>query len=117
MTARLFSATTAAAPEEPVLAAASGTEYLEARRRARRRAREVPEADPLRACLQGVVRAERVHRHDAPPLIASLYHLIARGRAADYLAAVTAAAAALAPARVRATGPWAPYAFTPEALA
>jgi gas vesicle protein GvpL/GvpF len=117
MTARLFSATTAAAPEEPVLAAASGTEYLEGRRRAWRRAREVPEAAPLRACLQGLVRAERVQRHDAPPLIASLYHLIARGRAADYLAAVTAAATALAPARVRATGPWAPYAFTPEALA
>ena len=117
MTARLFAATAAAAPEEPVLAAASGTEYLEARRRARRRAREVPEAAPLRACLEGLVRAERVHRHDAPPLVASLYHLIARGRAAEYLTAVTAAAAALAPTRVRATGPWAPYAFTPEALA
>jgi len=77
-------------------------------------AREAPELEPLRPWLEPLVRAERVTRHDTPPLIASVYHLIDRGAGAAYLAAVERVA--LAAARVVATGPWPPYAFAPEAL-
>ena len=118
MTARVFAAAggVSAAADAAALAT-TGAEYLERRRLAQRRAREVPEAAPLRARLDGLVRAERVRRHDAPPLLATLYHLVARGRAGDYLAAVADAAVSLEPARVSASGPWPPYAFAPEALA
>ena len=115
MTARVFAAAAAGAGAEPA-PATTGLEYLERRRAAQRRAREVPEAAPLRARLDGLVRAERVRRHDAPPLLATLYHLVARGRAEEYLAAVADAAVALEPTRVSASGPWPPYAFAPESL-
>jgi hypothetical protein len=91
-----------------------GTRYLAARRAEWRRAREAPELAGLRPALAPLVRAERVTRHDTPPLLASVYHLIDRGGAGAYRAAVERAA--LAPVRVAATGPWPPYAFAPEAL-
>jgi hypothetical protein len=56
-----------------------------------------------------------VERHDAPPLLVSLYHLVARGEAARYRRAVTGAAAGLG-LQVLVSGPWPPYAFAPEAL-
>src|SRR5437588_580118 len=49
-----------------------GARYLTARRAEWRRAREAPELTPLRPALAPVVRAERVTRHDAPPLLASV---------------------------------------------
>ena len=91
-----------------------GARYLTARRAEWRRAREAPELTPLRPALAPVVRAERVTRHDAPPLLASVYHLIDRGDAAAYHAVVEHAD--LGTVRVVATGPWPPYAFAPEAL-
>jgi len=91
-----------------------GARYLTARRAEWRRAREAPELTPLRPALAPVVRAERVTRHDAPPLLASVYHLIDRGDAAAYHAVVDHAD--LGTVRVVATGPWPPYAFAPEAL-
>ena len=91
-----------------------GARYLTERQAQWRRAREVPELAALRPALAPLVRAERVVRHDTPPLLASVYHLIDRGRAGDYQAAVEAAAPG--PIRVVATGPWPPYAFAPEAL-
>jgi len=93
-----------------------GARYLAARRAEWRRAHEAPELEPLRPALQPLVRAERVTRHDTPPLLASVYHLVDRGGVAAYRAAVEDGAAAVAPLRVVATGPWAPYAFAPEAL-
>jgi hypothetical protein len=93
-----------------------GTRYLEARRRRARRDADVPELAALRPRLAALVRAEHAQRHDAPPLLASVHHLIDRGAAPAYLAAVEAAAAALAPVRAVATGPWPPYAFAPEDL-
>jgi hypothetical protein len=117
MTLRVFGAT-AAVEEPPALdpALGPGARYLESRRRESRRAADVPELMPLRGPLAGFVRAERVERHDAPPLCATVYHLVDRGRAAAYRAAVEACAEALAPTRVAVSGPWPPYAFTPEAL-
>lgn len=94
-----------------------GTRYLEDRRRRTRRDADVPELAPLRCHLDALVRAEQVQRHPTPPLLASVYHLIDRGRAAAYMDAVAAGAAALAPTRAVATGPWPPYAFAPEQLA
>ena len=91
-----------------------GARYLAARRAEWRRAREAPELAPLRPALGALVRAERVTRHDAPPLLASVYHLIDRGVAAEYQATVQSAD--LGSVRVIATGPWPPYAFAPEAL-
>jgi hypothetical protein len=88
-----------------------GTRYLAERRRAR----EVPEIAPLRRLLSRIVRAERVDSHDRPPLVASVYHLIPRGRSAEYLAALERTAPSLAGIRARASGPWPPYAFGPEA--
>jgi Gas vesicle synthesis protein GvpL/GvpF len=94
--------------------AGPGARYLAARRAEWRRAREAPELAPLRPALEALVRAERVTRHDTPPLLASVYHLVDRGAAAAYRAALESSTACSV--RVVATGPWPPYAFAPEAL-
>jgi hypothetical protein len=116
MTLRLFGEPVRADDEPAPSDLGPGTRYLEARRRQARRDADVPELAPLRPPLATLVRAERAQRHDAPPLLASVYHLIDRGRAAAYLDAVAAGAPALAPARAVVTGPWPPYAFAPEHL-
>jgi Gas vesicle synthesis protein GvpL/GvpF len=86
----------------------SGTAYLESLRRLR----SIPALDPLRAALGPLVRAERTEPHDGP-LIASVYHLIDRGSAPQYLRALAGVALAL---RVAPTGPWPAWSFAPEAL-
>jgi hypothetical protein len=94
-----------------------GSRYLERRARAI----ELPELAPLRDALAGLVRVERAEpagldepapRGDAAGgrLVARVYHLVARGRAAAYTAAVAAAAPAL-PRRVVVIGPSPAYAF------
>lgn len=119
MTLRVLGQASASASLAPVAEIAGdagpGARYLAARRSEWRRAREAPELAPLRPGLEKLVRAERVTRHDTPPLLASVYHLIDRGASAEYRAIVER----LAPTDVRvvATGPWPPYAFAPEALA
>jgi hypothetical protein len=92
----------------------SGARYLAGRRAAWRRAREVPELASLRPALQPLVRAERVTRHDAPPLLASVYHLVDRGSAAAYRDVVERSPQT--PVQLAVGGPWPPYAFAPEAL-
>jgi hypothetical protein len=96
--------------------AGPGARYLTARRAEWRRTHDAPELAPLRPTLAALVKAERVTRHDAPPLLASVYHLVDRDAVPAYLEAVEGGSAALAPLRVAATGPWPPYAFAPEAL-
>jgi hypothetical protein len=93
-----------------------GARYLAERARVQRASSEVSELAPLRPVLDQFVAAERVERHQAPPLVASVYHLLARGTAAAYLAAVEEAARDLPGIRVTVSGPWAPYAFAPERL-
>ena len=85
-----------------------GTRYLQERLRAK----ALPELEPLRARLSDLVRAERVEPHAEPGLIASVYHLIDRGRSAQYVRAVESAA--IEPLRVSATGPWPAWSFAPE---
>jgi Gas vesicle synthesis protein GvpL/GvpF len=93
-----------------------GTRYLAERARAQRAATAIGELAPLRPVLDRFVTAERVERHDALPLVASVYHLVPRGAAAEYATAVEDAARRLSGMRVTVSGPWAAYAFAPETL-
>jgi gas vesicle protein GvpL/GvpF len=116
--------------EEPVVEAAGeapdeddaetapgpGTRYLTQRRRQRREA-AVPELAPLRARLGGLIAAERIERRTTPPFRASVYHLVERGRSAAYRDAVESNRDLVRGVRLRVSGPWAPYAFAPEAVA
>jgi hypothetical protein len=102
MTLRLF-ASGASAPAAVEDAARPGTSWL----RTRARAAQIPELDRIRAVLGRWVKREHVERHDTPPLVASVYHLVAREDAAAY----AEAARAIAEWGVRASGPFPPYAF------
>lgn len=106
-----------ATAETPTAAAGGGpgTRYLAGRRHAHERARRVPELEPLRTRLADLVREERVERHDRPPLLATVQHLVRRGAGARYVDVVDAARDSLRPWRVSVTGPWLPYAFAEEA--
>jgi len=92
-----------------------GTRYLAQRRQAQEQAQRVPELEPLRRRLGELVRAERVERHDRPPLLATVQHLVPRGAGGRYVAVVDDARDALRPWRVSVTGPWLPYAFGEDA--
>jgi Gas vesicle synthesis protein GvpL/GvpF len=95
--------------------AGPGTRYLEGRRHARAVAHSVPEVEPLRQRLGDLVRAERAERHDRPPLLATVQHLVPRGAGGRYVAVVDDCRAGLRPCRVSVTGPWLPYAFGEDA--
>ncbi len=84
-----------------------GTRWLDARLRARR----VPEIAPVTEATAALVRSSRVERHDRPPLVASVYHLVPRRDVARYRAALRRAASELSGVDVRTTGPFPPYAF------
>jgi hypothetical protein len=88
--------------------AGPGTRYLEARLQAQ----TVPELEPLRAALSGISRAERIEAYSEPGLIASVYHLIDRGRSVEYLRVVESGR--LEPLRATASGPWPAWSFAPE---
>lgn len=100
-------------PVAPAIAASatSGTRYLEERRRARK----LPELDPLRVAVHSLVHAERFERHSEPGLLASVYHLIDKGRAAEYARAVETAQ--IDGLRVLVSGPWPAWSFAPEVAA
>lgn len=95
----------------------AGARYLATRLAAARRRRSVPELAPLRAALGPFVVAERAERHDHPPLLASVYHLVERGRSRAYRRAVTTARARLGRVTLSVSGPWPPYAFAPDEAA
>jgi hypothetical protein len=86
----------------------SGTAYLESLRRTR----AVPEIDLLRSALAHLVRAERTEVHGGS-LVASVYHLVDRGRAPEYLRIVAGIRLAV---RVAPSGPWPAWSFAPEAV-
>jgi gas vesicle protein GvpL/GvpF len=104
-----------AAPPETA-DAGPGTRYLDARRAAAGDARVIPEVARVLDALAPFVRGERRVRHERPPLLASVYHLVPRESLDAYQAAVTAAARE-AGLRVSSSGPWPPYAFAPDELA
>lgn len=122
MTLRVYGAL-APVSETPTTPAGEkpGTRYLERKRTEAERRREVREIAPLRAALAPLVRAERVERHSpggagAASPAASVYHLVDRGRSAEYRAIVASLASEMAPLRTSVTGPWPPYAYAPEGL-
>jgi Gas vesicle synthesis protein GvpL/GvpF len=93
-------------PERNNDGAARGRQYLQ------RRAADlqIPESEPLRAAVRKWVRAERTERHHRGRLAGSMYHLVPRGAAPAYRAALQRAAVA-ADLTVVISGPWPPYAF------
>ena len=115
MTLRVWGESVPAGPAVTPAGGGPGTRYLTGRRAAHEHARRVPELDPLRGRLAGLVREERVERHDRPPLLVTVQHLIPRGAGDRYVDVVNDARAELAPWRVSVTGPWLPYAFGEDA--
>lgn len=119
MILRVFTDHAESAPPPDIdapIAAGPGARYLAERARAHRTMTDVAELAALRPVLDRFVVAERVERHQTPPLVASVYHLVPRGTSAEYAQAIEAAARTLAGVRVTVSGPWAPYAFAPDAL-
>ena len=106
------------APDDSDAGAATGpgARYLTQRRRQRRQ-EALPELAPLRSRLDGLIAAERIERRTTPPFRASVYHLVERGRDAEYRDAVESNRDLVRGVRLRVSGPWAPYAFAPEAVA
>jgi Gas vesicle synthesis protein GvpL/GvpF len=111
MTLRVWGEVMAAGPPPSGGGDGPGARYLAGRRHAHERARRVPELEPLRRRLGDLVREERAERHDRPPLVATVQHLIPRGAGARYLDEINAARDSVHPWRVSVTGPWLPYAF------
>jgi hypothetical protein len=109
MTLRLYTETPAAPAPVPS-PAGPGTAWLRAR--SAQRGAQAPELARVREALAPWVRAETIEEHGDSLLRASVFHLVERARIAGYRAEVEALGAAIAPARVAATGPWPPYAFT-----
>jgi hypothetical protein len=96
-----------AAPAKASRGEGPGTRWLYQRLRAQ----QVPEIADVTERVRPFVRATRAHRHDRGPLLASVYHLVAREDVRRYRAALAAASRALDDVRIEATGPWPPYAF------
>jgi hypothetical protein len=66
----------------------------------------------LQDTLRPLTRREKVEEGGAPPLRATLLHLVERGRVAEYRARVESLQGSLEGVRLDLTGPWVPYAFT-----
>lgn len=112
MTVRIFGAARKGTRAAPPQAERTGTDYLRLRRAAK--SGSSAEGDAIRQAVTGLVRAERVDPGRGS-LRAVLHHLVPRGRATRYVDLVHRASATL-PGSVRVTvsGPWPPFAFTPE---
>ncbi len=107
MTLRVFGE---AVPLPAPVSGGPGTRHLQERLRTQ----QVPEVAPLLTAMATVVKATRTQRHDRPPLLASVYHLVPRGSSRVYRSTLRRAAAGLPGFRVEATGQWPVYGFAPE---
>jgi len=114
MTLRVFGEPDPAPEPAPLTAAGPGARYLQARRQEQAMLRSLPEIAPLSLALRPLLRAERIERQEAGPLLGTAYHLVPREGTAAYLAAVEEARGRIGGRRIAATGPWPPYAFAPE---
>jgi hypothetical protein len=115
MTVRVFGDAPEAAPTvaPPVSRPPSGTQYLRARREATAGQPLPAPVKDLIALVRPFVRAERVEAgHER--VHATVYHLIDRGRSSEYRGAVQSLLVADESRTIRVTGPWPPFAFTPE---
>lgn len=77
----------------------------------RLRKHQVPEIEPVTRATRALVRETHAQRHDRAPLLASVYHLVARTDARRYRSALAKAMKELRGVRIDVTGPWPPYAF------
>jgi hypothetical protein len=93
-------------PAPPVDEGGPGTRYLEARRRAR----SLPEIEPLLDALRPLLKDERTVRHDQGSYFGTAYHLVQREDVSAYLSMVESVETGR---RVTVSGPWPPYAFAP----
>jgi hypothetical protein len=105
-------------PAVPPVAAGlgPGARYLIERRRTGGHDARSAVRDTVLPALGAFIRAERLEPHDTPPLVASIHHLIERGRSEAYVATVHAAAATLDGTAVAVSGPWPAYAFASEEI-
>jgi hypothetical protein len=101
--------------EDRTVSATLGTRYLRQRvpamPRALTRAIEV-----VRERLGPLVLGERVEHHQTPPLLATLRHLVPRGAGEAYREALSEHIPEIEGGKIEVSGPWPPYAFTPEEL-
>jgi len=116
MTLRVFGEPDPAPEPSPAAAGGPGARYLETRRREQQRLHSLPEIGPLGEALRPLLKAERIERHAAGPLLGTAYHLVPREGTAAYLAAVEETRGRIGGRRVAATGPWPPYAFAPGGM-
>lgn len=111
MTLRVWSdAARTPAPPVPFAGRGAGKRYLSARASWWRGA-DVPGLEQMLDALRPLTAAERMERHSTPPLVASVYHLVERGRLTAYRRALRRPHGRI---RVRVSGPWPPYAFAPQ---
>jgi hypothetical protein len=84
-----------------------GTRFLQQRAASAARASEIPGFDPIRAAAKRWIREERIEKRAG---VATVNHLVPRGSATAYRAAIERAAER-AGIRMIVSGPHAPYAF------
>lgn len=111
MTVRVFGAPDTARPVDD--RTSTGTAFLESRRF---RAHYIPaEAATIRTLIGALATAERVEAGERG-LRVTVFHLVARQAVEAYRRQAEALHPALAPHEVTVTGPWPPFAFSPELL-
>jgi hypothetical protein len=118
MTVRLLGGADGVEPpahrDSAALEGGPGARYLEERRAAA--GYPLPDAvSRLTSAVRDMIFAEKAEPGQSG-VRAMLYHLIERGGSAGYCRALAGAAAEVEPFTVRVTGPWPPFAFTPELL-
>lgn len=112
MTVRLMGAAPQPVPVGQSAPASTGTAYLR-ERRAAASGRGLPGVEAIERAVRDLVAAARV---EPGPALTSVYHLIWKADRARYRGRIDETAA-LAAIEVRVSGPWPPFAFTPELFA
>jgi hypothetical protein len=88
----------------------AGTAYLKLVAAIDAESKRLPQFDPVRTAISRYVREERIEAHTKPPLVASVFHLIAREQSRAYTKAAASSAEA-AHLRTTISGPLPAYAF------
>ena len=109
MTVRVFFAPATTNPVNDL--PSTGTAFLHSRRARAHDA--LPEARIIRSLLGDLAVAERVER-DRGGLRVTVFHLVPQHDLDAYLRKASSLECNLAPHRVTVTGPWPPFAFSPE---
>jgi hypothetical protein len=117
MVLRIYGDAAPASPDEPDHRDHHrGTRYLMKRSQASLPQELGRGMEALRLRLGDLVHGERLERHETPPLIATLRHLVPRDASEAYRGAVAGQIPGFEHVTLRVSGPWPPYAFTPEEI-